>query len=185
MNCSQPIHSPQQPGEASRSCRVRELHQNYEESGQKSIHDPRESRSRKSGSVLKMSIWLWVDRRVSLTPVSDAVPESAQSGGGELVQGVPSHLVPLAPDIEDHWAWRECRCKKISNVTMATTFIFNGSLNIPINLFWFLFSCFVIFNFSSPPRNLFATMRNGEGGCSGTSGGPGVSGSPMTWENIK
>ena len=49
--------SPQQRGEASRSCRVRELHQSYEGSGQKSIHDPQESRSRKSGSALKMSIW--------------------------------------------------------------------------------------------------------------------------------
>ena len=37
-----------------------------------------------------------------LTSVCDAVPEPAQSGGGELVQGVPPHLVPLAPDIEDH-----------------------------------------------------------------------------------
>ena len=34
------------------------------------------------------------------------MPESAQSGGGELVQGVPSHLVSLPPNIEDHWTWK-------------------------------------------------------------------------------
>ena len=28
-----------------------------------------------------------------LTPVGDTVPQSAQAGGGELVQGVPANLV--------------------------------------------------------------------------------------------
>ena len=41
---------------------------------------------------------------IELTSVSDAVPESAQSGGGELVQGVPPHLVPLAAHIQNHGA---------------------------------------------------------------------------------
>ena len=30
------------------------------------------------------------------------MPEPAQSGGGELVQGVPPHLVSLPSNIEDH-----------------------------------------------------------------------------------
>ena len=33
--------------------------------------------------------------------VGDTVPQSAQPGGGELVQGVPPHLVPLPPHVED------------------------------------------------------------------------------------
>ena len=33
--------------------------------------------------------------------MGDAVPQSAQPGGGELVQGVPPHLVPLPPHVED------------------------------------------------------------------------------------
>ena len=33
--------------------------------------------------------------------MGDTVPQSAQSGGGELVQGVPPHLVPLPPHVED------------------------------------------------------------------------------------
>ena len=97
------------------------------------------------------------------------MPESAQSGGGELVQSVPSHLVPLAPDIEDHRTWKKGRFEKI-------TFL----LELETSQFIFIFACFVIFNLSSPPRNLFATMRKGEGGWSGTSGGPGVNGSPIT-----
>ena len=33
--------------------------------------------------------------------MGDTVPQSAQSGGGELVQGVPPHLVPLPAHVED------------------------------------------------------------------------------------
>ena len=38
---------------------------------------------------------------VSLTSVCDTMSQSAQSGGGELVQRVPPHLVPLPAHIED------------------------------------------------------------------------------------
>ena len=34
----------------------------------------------------------------------DAVPQSPQSGGGELVQRVPPHLMPLPSHIEDDGA---------------------------------------------------------------------------------
>ena len=48
-------------------------------------------------------------QRVGITdlqqaPVGDAVPQPAQSGGGELVQRVPPHLVPLPAHIEDDGA---------------------------------------------------------------------------------
>ena len=36
--------------------------------------------------------------------MGDTVPQSAQSGGGELVQRVPPHLVPLPSHIEDDGA---------------------------------------------------------------------------------
>ena len=36
--------------------------------------------------------------------MSDTVPQSAQSGGGELVQRVPPHLVSLPSNIEDDGA---------------------------------------------------------------------------------
>ena len=36
--------------------------------------------------------------------MGDTVPQSAQSGGGELVQRVPPHLVPLPPHVEDDGA---------------------------------------------------------------------------------
>ena len=38
---------------------------------------------------------------VSLTSVCDTMSQSAQSGGGELVQRVPPHLVSLPSNIED------------------------------------------------------------------------------------
>ena len=36
--------------------------------------------------------------------MGDAVPQSAQSGGGELVQGVPPHLVSLPSHVKDDGA---------------------------------------------------------------------------------
>ena len=35
------------------------------------------------------------------------MPQSAQSRGGELVQGVPPHLVPLSAHVEDDGAAQE------------------------------------------------------------------------------
>ena len=36
--------------------------------------------------------------------MGDTVPQSAQSGGGELVQGVPPHLVSLPSHVKDDGA---------------------------------------------------------------------------------
>ena len=99
--------------------------------------------------TFRCTLSLW-----SLTSVSDAVPESAQSGGGELVQSVPPHLVPLAAYIQNHGA-----CEGVIIVQ-----IYNKRHSV--------------FDKVLPPINLLATIRKGEGGCRGPSG-PGLSSSSL------